>query len=606
MATNNKDEEKFKKLGISNLLDLALLVPKSFDNTHINKTPAINEINTIHVEVVRSNLSRVLSLKLFCDTWDEEISGVVFNPRPYHRGLFKIGASLHVRGKIEWQGGKLSIVQPVVVTEINKIVPKYKTVLQNRTMMALVKTYLTCKGLEEEGLSKEEAETVMNLHFKSSVLDEKSLHVMKFIEIYNFLRTLSKKKIEFEAKSILSSDESDFVKSLPFELTCDQKNSIKDIKKDFLSSKSARRIVMGDVGSGKTIVILASVMMTYPKRSVLMAPTTILANQLLEEAKKFLPLHVKSFLVVSATSKKEDLNQYDFIIGTHALLHRKLPDFDLVMVDEQHRFGTKQRELINQLSIDENKHPHFLQFSATPIPRTMSMIQSSLVDFSFIKETPFEKNIDTKIIRKPDFKELSRHIKSEAQEGRQVIVIYPLVEESETIEYQSIEEARGYWEKNYSRVFVTFGADKNKEEVLATFREEGSVLIATTLVEVGISLPKLSTIVIVGAERLGLATLHQLRGRVSRNGLKGYCFLYTNLSTSERLSEFCKTTNGFDIADLDLNYRQGGDVLRGISQSGKSFEWFELGVDEKILIEAKEKLKNNDIIRKNNVLQESK
>ena len=587
MMANSKNTEKLKKLGISSLLDLALLIPKTFENTYINKTPVLNEINTIHVKVIRSNFSRVLSLRFFCETWDEEIGGVIFNPRAYHRGLFKLGASLYVRGKVEWQAGRLSMVQPLVVSEINTIVPKYKTVLQNRTMIALVKNYLTCKALEQEGLSEEEANKVMELHTCKG-LDEKSLRVMKFMEIYNYIRMLSKKKIDFKAKSRLSSDESDFVKSLPFVLTNDQKSAIKDIKKDFNSDKSARRIVMGDVGSGKTMVILSSVVMAYPKRSVLMAPTTILANQLFDEAKKFLPLHVKSCLVVSATSKKEDLSKYDFLIGTHALLHRKLPDFDLVMVDEQHRFGTKQRELINQLSIVDEKHPHFLQFSATPIPRTMSMIQSSLVDFSFIKETPFEKDIDTKIIQKQDFKELTVHIKQEVEEGRQVIVIYPLVEESETIEYQSIEEARGYWEKNYEKVFVTFGADKNKEEVLATFREEGNILIATTLVEVGISLPNLSTIVIVGAERLGLASLHQLRGRVSRNGLKGYCFLYTNQNESKRLNEFSKTNNGFDIAELDLKYRKGGDILGGLRQSGQKFEFYDMGKD--ILVEAKRRL----------------
>jgi len=582
-----KNSDKLKKLGVSNLLDLALLIPKSFDNTFINQTPIINEINTIAVKVIRSNYSRVLSIRFFCETWDEEIGGVVFNPRPYHRGLFKIGASLHVRGKVEWQAGRLSIVQPVAVSEINTIVPKYKTVLQNRTMISLVKKYLSSEALEKEGLSAKEASVIMELHTSKS-LNESSLHVMKFMEIYNYIRTLSKKKIDFRPKSRLSSDENDFVKSLPFELTSDQKSAISDIKKDFNSDKSARRIVMGDVGSGKTIVILASVMMAYPKRAVLMAPTTILAKQLFEEAQKFLPLHVKSFLLTSATSKKEDLGQYDFIIGTHALLHRKLPDFDLVMVDEQHRFGTKQREFINQLSVEDEKHPHFLQFSATPIPRTMSMIQSSLVDFSFIKQTPFEKDIETKTIRKVDFKNLTEHIKSEVKEGRQVIVIYPLVEESETIEYSSIEEARGYWEKNYKNVYVTYGADKNKEEVLETFRDEGSILIATTLVEVGISLPKLSTIVIVGAERLGLATLHQLRGRVSRTGLKGYCFLYTNQNESKRLTEFGKSNNGFDIAELDLKYRKGGDVLGGIRQSGKKFEFYDM--EESVLLKVKKRL----------------
>ncbi|MBL0686549.1 MAG: ATP-dependent DNA helicase RecG [Sulfurospirillum sp.] len=597
MTVNKTDTDKLKRLRVSSLLDLALLIPKSYDNTHINKTAIPNEINTIHVKVLSSNLSKVLNLKFWCETWNREINGVVFSPKTYHRALFRVGEILYIRGKIEYQNEVLSIIQPLVATKINTIVSKYKTVLQNRVMINLTKKYLTTKDLKENGLSEKEINVVMSLHFPvSSCKHELSphvLHVMKSLEIYNFMKKLSTKKIIYEAKNRLNSNESDFVKSLPFELTNDQKNAIKDIKKDFNSGKSARRIVMGDVGSGKTMVILSCVIIAHPKCSVLMAPTTILAQQLFNEVKKFMPSHVKSFLVVSATSKKEDLSQYNFIIGTHALLHRKLPDFDLVMIDEQHRFGTKQRELINQLSIIGAKHPHFLQFSATPIPRTMSMIQSSLVDFSFIKESPFKKDIVTKIIKKHDFKYLSEHIKSEIKECRQVIIIYPLVKESETIQYQSIEEARGYWEKNYDNVFVTFGADKNKETVLTNFRKNGNILIATTLVEVGISLPKLSTIVIVGAERLGLATLHQLRGRVSRVGLKGYCFLYTNQNQSKRLVEFSNSNSGFDIAELDLKYRKGGDILGGIRQSGQKFEFYDM--EEDILIEVKKRLKKEKL-----------
>lgn len=591
------DNEKLQKLGISSLLDLALLIPKSYENRFIDQSPNLNAFNTVHVKVLRCNQTpKVLSVKFFCETWEQELNAVVFSPKPYHRKLFRVGESLHVRGKVQWQNGYLSMLQPQSVSDINKIVPKYKTALQDRSVEALVKKYISKENLEKEGLHVKEIEALLSLHFPTPKkvidfervgLNSDDLHVMKTVEAYNYLKKLSKKKIDFEAKSRLNSDESDFVKSLPFELTNDQRNAISDIKRDFNSGKSARRIVMGDVGSGKTMVILTSVMMCFPRRSVLMAPTTILANQIYEEAKKFLPVSVKSALVVQS-SKKEDLSQYDFIVGTHALLHRELPDFDLVMVDEQHRFGVKQREQINQLSIVEKKHPHFLQFSATPIPRTLSMMQSSLIDFSFIKETPFVKDIDTMIIRKPDFKNLIEHIKSEIKEGRQTIIIYPLVEESDVIEYQSIEEARGYWEKNFENTYVTYGADKNKEEVLEEFRDKGSLLIATTLVEVGISLPKLSTIVIVGAERLGLATLHQLRGRVSRNGLKGYCYLYTNMNESKRLEDFSQCNNGFEIAELDLRYRQGGDVLGGFRQSGQKFEYFEM--EENIVVEVKKRL----------------
>jgi len=264
-----------------------------------------------------------------------------------------------------------------------------------------------------------------------------------------------------------------------------------------------------------------------------------------------------------------------------------------VMVDEQHRFGTKQRALISNLAKNGDKRAHFLQFSATPIPRTLSMMHSSLVDFSYIKELPFKKNIDTKVIKKSDFKKLLEHIKREIKKGHQSIIVYPLVEESEVIEYQSIEEGRGFWESRFDKVFVTFGKDKNKEEVLEEFAKNGNILVSTTVIEVGISLPKLSTIVIVAPERLGLASLHQLRGRVSRNGLTGYCFLYTNLKENRRLDDFCKTASGFDIAELDLKYREGGDMLKGVFQSGKSFVWFDMGEDIKVLKKAKANLEYN-------------
>jgi len=209
---------------------------------------------------------------------------------------------------------------------------------------------------------------------------------------------------------------------------------------------------------------------------------------------------------------------------------------------------------------------------------------------SLITSTPFKKDITSTVIHKQDFKELRLHVEHEILKGNQVLLVYPLVEQSEMIEYQSIEEARTYWENNFTNVYVTHGKDKEKEVVLKEFSENGNILIATTVVEVGISLPKLSTVVIVGAERLGLSTLHQLRGRVSRTGLKGYCFLYTNKNSSERLEKFTQTTSGFDIANLDLKYRKSGDLLKGSSQSGKQFRWIDLAEDERIVKEVRKDL----------------
>jgi ATP-dependent DNA helicase RecG len=309
---------------------------------------------------------------------------------------------------------------------------------------------------------------------------------------------------------------------------------------------------------------------------------------LFEEAQKFLPM-MKTILVTNKT-KKVDLSEYDFIIGTHALLYRELPEAALVMVDEQHRFGTQQRNMLDKLVSEGLRKPHFLQFSATPIPRTQAMIETAHIDVSLITSTPFTKDIESKVIHKSDFKELLVKIKEEIAEGNQVLLVYPLVEQSEMIEYQSIDEARVYWEKNFDGVYVTHGKDKEKEQVLFDFRENGKILIATTVVEVGISLPRLTTVVIVGAERLGLSTLHQLRGRVSRTGLKGYCYLYTNKSSSERLDEFVNTTSGFDIANLDLKFRKSGDLLKGANQSGMQFRFVDLVEDEEIVKSVKKDL----------------
>ena len=158
--------------------------------------------------------------------------------------------------------------------------------------------------------------------------------------------------------------------------------------------------------------------------------------------------------------------------------------------------------------------------------------------------------------------------------------------------YQSLDEVRGFWEKRFGNVYVTHGEDREKEEILLSFREQGNILLATTVVEVGISLPRLTMVVIVGAERLGLATLHQLRGRVGRNGLKSWCYLYSNFSTNGRLTQFAKTTNGFDIAKLDLKFRDSGDILDGTIQSGQRFRWLDMSEDEEIVAYAKERIKN--------------
>ncbi len=593
---DKEDELNLKKLKINSLLDLALLIPSSYEDNFLSNELYPGKVCVIDAEVkTLQRVPKYLKVKFYSFKFDKEIEGIIFHPKPFHNKLFSYGARVFIKGKIEQNFGRVSIIQPKTVTEVNTISSKYKTPLRNQTVKKLIDKYIIKERLLKEGLSLKEADDLLLFHHPTHTFLEQRdsfryIRTLKFIEIFNHLKKLSSKKRVYHSSTKLDGDVTSFIKSLPFSLTNDQRKAIDDIRKDFQSPYASKRVIVGDVGCGKTIVILASVVMAYPKKAVLMAPTSLLAHQIYSEAKKFLPSFIKTVLVTSK-EKNENLEEFDFLVGTHALLYKKLPKCELVMVDEQHRFGVNQREMIKNLALREkNKRVHFLQFSATPIPRTLAMINSSLVDYTFIKELPFKKEIITKIISRSDFKNLINHIENEIKNSHQIAIIYPLVEESEMVSYQSIEEAKSYWQKRYKNVFVTYGKDKEKDEVLENFRQKGDILISTTVIEVGISLPRLTTVVIVGAERLGLATLHQIRGRVSRTGLKGYCFLYTNDKNSKRLKEFAKTVSGFDIAELDLKYRQSGDVIDGKLQSGKMFEWIDLSKDREIVKQAQERL----------------
>ncbi|WP_367272136.1 ATP-dependent DNA helicase RecG [uncultured Campylobacter sp.] len=416
------------------------------------------------------------------------------------------------------------------------------------------------------------------------------LRTLKFVEILNYLQKLSAKKTSFPAQIYPLHDISDWLASLPFEPTRDQLRAIKDIASDLQSPLARRRVVMGDVGSGKTLVILASAAMNYPRISYLMAPTSILAEQIYAEALRLLPPQIKVLLVKSG-DREPNFAGAHLIIGTHALLYHELAPSNLIMVDEQHRFGSNQREKIARLTGSGEFRAHFIQFSATPIPRTLSMIQSELVSFSFLKQLPFEKQIKTKILQNDGFTGFMQDLRRELAVGNQAIIVYPLVQQSESSVYQSLEEAAPFWKAQFADVMITHGSDKDKEEVLRRFRDEGRLLITTTIVEVGISLPRLSVILIVGAERMGLASLHQLRGRVGRKGQAGRCYLYTKLkSPPQRLREFAATLDGFKVANIDLKNRQGGDLLGGSVQHGAMFTWYDY--EEDVTAAAKQRLKD--------------
>ncbi|KYJ86294.1 ATP-dependent DNA helicase RecG [Sulfurovum riftiae] len=603
-------KQLFKKLKIYSLLDLALIVPTSYNDTTLSTTLELGTTNTLEAKVIESSVyGGKLRVTFLLTQSGRRLSSTFFRVTPYHHKLFEVGSSHYIQGKLDEYKGYLQMPQPRSIKQIGKITPKYKTVLKESEIASLMEVYITEKNLFNEGLDSKEVATLMRIHFPKSMEDvyEKGtfkseiVEVLKFVEAFNHLKKLRGKRVDFPAIRALNGNIDSFVSALPFTLTNEQKNVIVQIQKDLSQEeKAAKRMVVGDVGSGKTMVILASVMMALPHKSILMAPTSLLALQLYEEACKHLPKDVNIALVMQGKDEG-NYKEADFIIGTHALLFKEdLPEASLVMVDEQHRFGTKQRQSLetlvvrqvqdDELQVRDDRKPHFLQFSATPIPRTQAMMESELLDVSLITTTPFEREVLTETIGREDFPGLLNHIKEEIAREHQVLIIYPLVEESTEVPYQSLDESREFWEEKFENVYVTHGKDKQKEEVLLEFREKGDILLATTVVEVGISLPRLTLIVIVGAERLGLATLHQLRGRVGRNGLKSWCYLFSNNKENFRLEQFCQTTNGFDIAKLDLKFRDSGDILDGTIQSGQRFKWLDMAEDEGIISYAKQRV----------------
>jgi len=578
---SKEDLAKLSKLNITNILDLGLVTPVRYENNQILNY-ITNEEQTFEIKVLSiSKTQKLTKIKTHLINVNLIVDLIYFNIKTWQLNQFKTSSTLYIKGTIK----NNQIIQPKIVNVINQINVVYKTAINSKTLKSLIKKYITLENLSELPINV--AKEIYNIHFPKTIPNLENNYALKFTEIYNYLKKLQNKKITYPAIKKIDKDITPFLNRLPFKLTNDQLNAIKDIQKDLNSNIQARRVIIGDVGSGKTIVMLASAYIA--EKSIIMCPTSILANQIYEEAKKYLDGKI-TLVTQKSKFNEEDLYNSKLLIGTHALLYQNLPQVDLVMVDEQHRFGTMQREQIARMTSKGKKLPHFLQFSATPIPRTQALIMSNFVNLTLIKELPFKKDISTFVIDKSDFKELINRIQTEINNNNQVIIVYPLVEESKKYNHKSLEEAKDFWFKYFDKVYITHGKDKNKEEILEEFKNYGNILLTTTVIEVGISLPRLTTIVIVGAERMGLATLHQLRGRVARYGQKGYCYLYTNDKNNKRLISFAKTLDGFKIAELDLKFRKSGDLLNGNTQSGKNFKFFDETSDLDILEEAKRTL----------------
>jgi ATP-dependent DNA helicase RecG len=443
-------------------------------------------------------------------------------------------------------------------------------------------------------LSKKDA--VAQIHVpKNQQLLQKARFRMKFDEFFFMqLRLLMQKKIrleKFKGQLLQKTDLlTEFYKShLPFDLTGAQKKVIKEIFADFKSGKQMNRLLQGDVGSGKTIVafIASLIAIDSGTQVALMAPTQILANQHYEGLKEFADkIGVSIALLTGSTKTKarriihEELKsgELKILVGTHALLEEvvQFQNLGLAIVDEQHRYGVAQRARLWKKN--ENFVPHVLIMTATPIPRTLSMSVYGDLDISIIDELPAGRK-EIKTIHQYDANRLKLNgfIRKEIEKGRQVYVVYPLIEESEKLDLKDLMDgyesvARAFPEYPISIVHGKMKPADKDFEMARFVKGETKIMVATTVIEVGVNVPNASVMVIENAERFGLAQLHQLRGRVGRGAEQSYCVLVSSYKLSKeartRVETMVRTTDGFEIAQVDMELRGPGDMM-GTQQSGQ-------------------------------------
>lgn len=437
---------------------------------------------------------------------------------------------------------------------------------------------------------------------------KKALMKLKYEELFefmfkiNYMKEMNKESKAGYLRNIDPEDINDYIRSLPFELTPDQDQAIEEIYKDMTSSRRMNRLLQGDVGSGKTIVSVVAAYINHLSKhqTALMAPTEVLAYQHYETIKSLLEgTKVKVDLIVGSMKKKDKdevveklkNGKIDFIIGTHALLSENVvfKNLGLVITDEQHRFGVNQRANLKNKGL----LPDTLYMSATPIPRTFALTIYGDMDISNIKTKPKgRKDIKTIIKSEKELVEVYELMKQEVDKGHQVYVVSPLIEESDVVDLTTVNEIKRnidlyFGGKVKSSIMHGKLSKQDKDKIMTEFKEgKSNILISTTVIEVGIDVKNATMMVIYDAERFGLATLHQLRGRVGRNELESTCVLIGD-ANNERLKVLTESNDGFYITEKDYDMRGEGDLF-GVKQSGDmEFKVSSLHKDMKILLQAK-------------------
>ena len=448
-------------------------------------------------------------------------------------------------------------------------------------------------------------DAIKEIHFPTSLEETKKANLkLKYEELFEFLFKINIIKYRnqlFNDYVIKHVDESmidSIKKQIPYSLTSDQESTLNEIIDDFNSFKRMNRLIMGDVGCGKTIVAFIAVMLNYKcgYQSAILAPTEVLASQHYENFISLFPDIRVEFLVGSKTKKQKEVikeklknGEVDVLIGTHAMLEDdvEFKNIGLVVTDEQHRFGVNQRKSLQ----NKGEFVDVLYLSATPIPRTYALTIYGDMDISIIKEKPAgRKDIVTKVLKFSEMETVLKIIKEEIDNHHQVYVVAPLIEESES-DLNDVNTIYELISKNISdiKIDILHGKMKNvdKDRVINNFKEgKLDLIISTTVIEVGVDVKNATLMVIFNAERFGLATLHQLRGRVGRNSLDSKCILISD-QEKERLHVLEESNDGFYVSEMDFKMRGSGDLF-GIRQSGDMiFKIADLKKDYKILLQCK-------------------
>jgi len=642
-GVGKKTMEILKKKKVNNIFDLLWRLPKSYTDRSLISNICdlkIGEVQTIKIVPIKYQFPRIRNLpnKVNCEDETGKIDCIFFNSyEGYVRKILPLNQQVSISGKIGSYKGRYQITNPTYVSQDSSLIEtlhnKYSLTegitekIYNKIISQILKNLPTLNEWHNESILKNFNNeswnnSIVKLHDPKNIDNYKSSFYKRlaYDEILASFLVNSEirkkiKKIKKTSKKFSKKPHNEITNKLNFNLTNDQKISLDDINKDLMSNSKMFRLLQGDVGSGKTIVSLISSLNVISSgfQVAMMAPTEILARQHYSLAKKLFPKNI-SFELLSSKSanieKKKIIknlknNKTQMVFGTHAIFQKKIifANLGYIIIDEQHKFGVRQRKL---LSDKGGNNCDVLLMSATPIPRTLTMSVYGDMDVSIIKEKPSNrKEVKTYSKLESKIDDVLSFVKKQIKEGNQIFWVCPLIEESKKLDHQSSVNKYKFLEKIFpNKVALLHGKIDNdeKEKILNKFlNKEYSILVSTTIIEVGIDFPNANVIIIENANKFGLSQLHQLRGRVGRGTKQASCILMfkSNLSANakKRINILKNSTDGFEISEEDMKLRGFGDLL-GFKQSGiKNFRLADPIQNEDLFLLAEKEIKK---IEKNN------